>query len=100
MGGIMRTSKREVEAVFKTWCAVFQGRAAWDYRDVGAYRLDYASCYGGWRIERICNASGGVDDVFPYRLRSWEFVTALRIAIRSEEERRINLYEKERIKSI
>ena len=86
----MRTSKKEVHAVFIRWLNFINGREAENYNDIGGYRLDHNSVYGGWRVEQICNEHGGVRDVFNYRLPSWEFVTALRMCIVTIEERHHN----------
>jgi hypothetical protein len=88
-----RTTRKEVEGVFRLWLSGIKGREAMDYNDVGGYRLDYNSVYGGYRVERICNAQGGVSDVFTTRLKAWEFVTALRVSMRSIEEMRLNTKE-------
>ena len=85
----MRTTRKEIEGVFNLWVNSINGRIAKSYNDTGAYRLDYAACYGGYRVERICNASGGVSDIFNTRLPAWEFVTALRYAMRTLEEARL-----------
>lgn len=86
----MRTTKMEVIGVFRLWLAGINGREAKTYNDVGAYRLDHNAVYGGWRVERICNAQGGVSDVFNNRLSAYYFVCALRNAVRSIEEMRLN----------
>lgn len=36
------------------------------YGTVGAWRLDYAGCYGGWQIQELCE-SGGISCPFFYR---------------------------------
>lgn len=86
----MRTTIKEVEGVFRLWVAAINGRAAESYKDVGAYKLDYAACYGGYRVERICNEAGGVSDVTLSRAPAAEFVAGLRIAMRSIEQMRLN----------
>lgn len=84
----MRTTKAEVEGVFKLWVASIGGRIATSYNDQGAYRLDHASCYGGWQIERIDNERGGVSVVFG-RLTAYYFVAALRMGMRTLEQSRL-----------
>ena len=86
----MRTTKSEVEAVFKNWVKAVDGHIAVDYKDVGGYRLDHNSIYGGYEIERICNAQGGVSVVMYQRLSAYYFVQALRLAIHSIEQQRLN----------
>ena len=86
----MRTTKKEVYSVFQLWVKAIKSREAIDHKDVGAYRLDHNSVYGGWRVERICNERGGVEDVFSMRLPAWEFVTALRMSMRTLEALRLN----------
>lgn len=86
----MRTTKHEIAGVFGLWVKAVGGRVAASYNDVGGYRLDHAACYGGYRIERIETESGGVSDVFTVRLPAGEFVTALRMAMRSLEVAQLN----------
>lgn len=84
----MRTSRKEVEAVFKNWLLVTGLKQSKSYDDVGGYSLDYAPCYGGYDIERVCNKSGGVSMVFNNRQPAGIFVACLRAAIRTLEEMR------------
>ena len=37
------------------------------YKTVGAWRLDYAGCYGGWVIQEIDNEGGGISNPFGAR---------------------------------
>ena len=83
----MRTTRKEVEGVFKLWLVYINGGIAEAYNNVNGYRLDYNSVYGGYRIEQVCNEHGGVRDVFATRLKTSEFVAALRVAMRSIEEK-------------
>lgn len=86
----MRTTRKEVEGVFKLWVAAVGGHVASSYSDVNGYRLDHNSVYGGYCIERICNESGGVSVVLDHRQSAYAFVTSLRMAMRSLEEARAN----------
>ena len=56
----MRTTRAEVDATFRTFCAQSGLRAATAWNDVGGLQLDYNSAYGGFQVQRIENASGGV----------------------------------------
>jgi len=86
----MRTSRKEVEGVFRLWVEAIGGVQAKSYNDVGGYRLDFNSVYGGYEIERVCNEHGGVNVVTGGRLSATEFVSALRVSMRSIEEMRLN----------
>lgn len=55
-----RTTKGHVESAFRALCKATGKREASSYNDVGAWRLDHASSYGGWNIEEITNERGGV----------------------------------------
>lgn len=61
-------SKEDLKAV-KKW-----GSEHWTepckvvpYGTVGAWRLDYAGCYGGWQIQEIDTPSGGISCPLGYR---------------------------------
>jgi hypothetical protein len=86
----MRTTKSEVEAVFKQWLTAIGGREAKSYNDVGGYCLDHNSVYGGWEIQQIHNEHGGVSVVIYTRLSSFYFVSALRMSIASFQHKNIN----------
>ena len=87
----MKTTRKEVEGVFGFWVSCIGGRVATSYNDVGAYRLDHNSIYGGYTIERICNEGGGVSQpIGADRLSAYYFVAALRKAMRTVEELRLN----------
>ena len=47
-------------------------RVARDYKDVGAWRIEYNSTYGGGRIEEITSEHGGVHDI-TRRMKPGEF---------------------------
>lgn len=66
----MKTSRKTVETVFAYFVEALSGKVAQSYNEVGAYRLDYNSVYGGYNIERICNSSGGVSNPFGTRRSS------------------------------
>jgi hypothetical protein len=55
-----RHTRKDAEAQFKRLVAAIGGRIAVDYKDVGAYRLDWNPIYGGGNIERIYNDKGAV----------------------------------------
>jgi len=50
-----RYSRKDAEMAFDRLVKAIGGRVATSYNDVGAYRLDYAGCYGGFNVERIIN---------------------------------------------
>ena len=78
----MRTTKKEVKAVFERFCDVNGYGVAENYNDVGKYELNYASCYGGYVIQKISNEAGGVSQPFGYKRRTaGEFVDCLRFAM-------------------
>lgn len=60
----MRVSRRDVQGYFEHWCKRHGFRVAASYKDVGGLTMDYAGCYGGYRIERVYNAEGAVDQPF------------------------------------
>ena len=57
-----RITSRQVEGLFKTLATKCGHRVATTYGpiDIGAWRLDFNSVYGGWNLEEIVNSSGGV----------------------------------------
>lgn len=82
-----RTSRARLDAVFARLLQAIGGRLATSWDDVGAYRLDYAACYGGWTVERICNKSGGVSHPFgPLRRKASDFDDAMQFAICAAEQ--------------
>jgi len=56
------------------------------YGTVGAWRLDHAGCYGGWQIQEMDNAGGGISCPMGYhRFRSrqmYDMICFARAAIR------------------
>ena len=91
----MRTTKKEVEAVFEMWVKAVGGHVAASYKDVDGYQLDHNSVYGGYCIVQIVNEQGGQSDsVFlNTRLPAYYFVQAMRAAIRTVEQVQLNLSE-------
>lgn len=80
------TSKKQVENKFKFFIEAIGGKVASSYNDVGGYRLDYASCYGGYNIEQISNDSGAVSHPFGCaRKKAGEFWDTLDFAGRASE---------------
>lgn len=70
-----RTTRKDVEGQFNRLLYLFNKRQARSYDDVGAWRLDYNSCYGGYVIEEIVTTSGGITHPFKcYRRSAAEFV--------------------------
>ena len=59
-----RTKRSDIEEVFEYFLQSIGGRKATSFGDVGGYRLDYNSIYGGYVIERIVTDGGGVTRPF------------------------------------
>jgi hypothetical protein len=80
----MRTSRKDVERVFKRLVDACGRHVAESYNDVGGWQLDFNSVYGGFVIEEIVTASGGVSHPFgDSRLKAGPFVDAMRFAERA-----------------
>ena len=86
----MRTTKKEVNAVFNLWVQSVNGHIAKDHKDVGGYTLDYNPFYGGYCIGQICNQYGGESIFYDSRMPAREFVKALRYSMRTLEQARLN----------
>lgn len=85
----MRTTRKQVEGLFEHFCNVLGLRQATSYDDHGAYRLDYAACYGGYVIERIDDESSGVSQPFgETRRTAGEMWSAMHFALRALETQR------------
>lgn len=65
-----RTTKSQVETAFKWFVQELGGHLAVNYKDVGGYGLEYASCYGGYAVYQICNEHGGQSNPFGSRRMS------------------------------
>lgn len=82
-----RTTKKDVEAAFDRLLEAIGGKRATSCSDVGGYRLNHNSCYGGWVIEQVTNESGGVDCPFGHRrMPATEFCVAVYFACRAIEQ--------------
>lgn len=86
----MRTTRKEVEGVFRLWVAAVGGHVGMAYSDVGGYILDHNSVYGGYCIEKIYNKFGGVYLVLEHRQSAYAFVTSLRMAMATISQFSIN----------
>ena len=87
-----RCTRKDAEAQFSRLITVMGGRVAKDYKDVGAYRLDWNSTYGGGNIERIVSDTGGVSQPFGHtRKGAREFCEMCRFAIYTLTELRTNI---------
>ena len=83
-----RYTRKDADAAFRILIAAIGGRVATAYDDVGAYRLDYAGCYGGFAIERITGDHGGVARPFGQRrYKAREFCAVVHFALEALEER-------------
>jgi len=85
-----RVTRKEVQATFRHWLSVIGHHEATSFHDVGAYRLDQNSSYGGWRIERIVNQHGGVSEVNYGRMPGQQFINAMHFACASIGESQRN----------
>ena len=84
-----RTTNKDVEEVFKLFAKACGKRIAKSYDDVGAWRLDGNSTYGGWRIEQIVNEHGAVGHpLTELRYKSGEFVAMMHFAMRAMDAKR------------
>lgn len=59
-----RTTRKEVESKFAWLLEVIGGKQGESWNEVGSYRLDHNSTYGGYVIERVINEHGGVSRPF------------------------------------
>lgn len=51
----------------KNWCIEWKPPCEIaPYKTVGAWRLDYVGCYGGWQIQEVCSG-GGIDCPLGYK---------------------------------
>lgn len=76
-----RYTRKDAEKAFERLVKAIGGRIAVDYKDVGAYRLDWNATYGGGNIEMIANDKGGVSQPFGMmRRNAREFCDAVRFA--------------------
>lgn len=79
-----RYTKQDAFAAFNRLVAAIGGRVAEDYKDVGAYRLDWNGTYGGGNIEQIINAGGGVRQPFgAERHKAREFCTMIHFTMKA-----------------
>lgn len=94
----MRTSKALVENTFHRFLMTIGGeRARWDHVDgrnvsnVGGYRLDHNSVYGGWVIEQNVNEAGGIRRPFSdTRMPAGQLVDAMHFAMAALSDRDAN----------
>lgn len=78
----MRTTKVQIEKLFELLCKACGKRVATSYDDVGAWRLDYNTAYGGWNIEEIYNEGGAVTHPFgPARMTGEAFWRMMRFGV-------------------
>ena len=85
-----RTTKAEIQSAFTVWLKAIGGHEAIQYNDANGYRLDYAACYGGWRIEQVASDGHGIRNVNNQRMPSGAFRQALNLASESIREYRRN----------
>lgn len=67
-----------LKGIYNRYIHAIGGRHATSWNDVGGYKLDYASLYGGYVITRIENKMGGISYPFFYnRLTKKELYNAM-----------------------
>lgn len=78
-----RYTRKDVEAHFERFVKAIGGRVAQDsYHDEGAFRLDHAGTYGGYRIVRDSPGGGeSTSDFRGRRFRPTAFIEMLSFAI-------------------
>ena len=74
-----RITRKQLESLFELFVTKYlNGHVAKSFNDPNGYKLDYAREYGGYRIERICADSTGVDIPFRDRRRTsgemWDYM--------------------------
>jgi len=77
-----RITKQMVETQFIHLCDAMGKRVATHYKDVGAWRLDYQRCYGGFCIVELTEHG----ESLPYghgRFKGGEMFNMLQFALRS-----------------
>ena len=57
----MRYTKAEILGMFNRLVKAMNKKIG---REVGDLQLDYASCYGGYVIQELCNDQGGIRHLF------------------------------------
>lgn len=78
----MGYTRKDATAAFERLIKAIGGRVAKDYKDVGAYRLDWNPTYGGGNIERIVSDGGGVSQPFGAgRMNASEFCDSVYFAM-------------------
>ena len=76
---------------FKRLCDALGKRVATDYKDVGAWRLDFISQYGGYSIEEIISETGAISHPFGHeRLSGSEFYNFVNFSLRAIQLDRLN----------
>lgn len=79
-----REGKKYVEAVFKNFTAACGKHVATSYNDIGGWQLEHNSTYGGYQIQEITSASGGVDlPLGAARMKASQFTEAMHFAMRA-----------------
>ena len=85
-----RIGRKEVEKAFERLMSLLGKRPAKGYKDVGGWRLDANSTYGGYIVEEIVNEAGGITQPLgSMRMKAQAFYDACHFA-----EDVIRVYEK------
>ena len=72
-----KAKRKAAEAAFERLLLACGKRRATAYNDIGGWELDYADCYGGFRVEEIINKGGAVrTPLGDTRMDADEFVRA------------------------
>lgn len=78
----MRVNKQNIKSRFIALCDALGKRVATNYKDVGAWSLDYARCYGGYIIVEIMEH--GESHPFGHeRVSANELYTMINFALRA-----------------
>jgi hypothetical protein len=77
-----RYTSKNAHARFNELCKVLGKRVATNYKDVGAWFLDYQACYGGYIISEYMAGGGESHPVCNRRMSAREFCETINFAIR------------------
>jgi hypothetical protein len=84
-----RHTRRDAELAFSLLCDALGKRKATDYRDKGAWTLDYAACYGGYVVHELL-PSGGITEPFgSTRVSAREFCGRVNFLVRALDSREV-----------
>jgi hypothetical protein len=80
-------TRKDAERALKRLAAATGHRLVDSWNDVGAWRLDYAACYGGFVVYEVSNDAAGISTPFGHERRTArEFCDAVRFALYAIEQ--------------